>query len=312
MSPLDYTWQIYSNLHQQALLNKTEVLKWRKIFMLLTITAALLGSLAGYLQTFHLCIPVLVMDIFNLNHPGFEPCYYTTILAKKIGMGLGVISTILVSAIAYYGSKLMLSDKEQLWTKARSLSEALKSKIYLFCTSKGEFAGQSDPDKVELLLNRAEEYLRQANEIILEKTVLEPNMPKVSLTIEEYIHSRFSYQKDTYYRSQALLFKSTIKKYDRITLALGFLSIVFSALVTFYDASVLIAMITSITTAIGSYYSAMKLKEQMNQFNATANQLDILYQRFLFSKRIDENDFVVQSENIINAENSAWMSMWVE
>jgi hypothetical protein len=138
-------------------------------------------------------------------------------------MGLGVISTILVSAIAYYGSKLMLYDKEQLWTKARSLSEALKSMIFLFCTSKGEFAEISETDKIELLLNRAEEYLRQANDLILENTIIEP-----------------TFQKEAYYRAQALLFKSTIRRFDRITNSLGFLSIVFSVLVTFYDASVLI------------------------------------------------------------------------
>ena len=307
---LDYVWNVYSNLMLHSEKNQNKVMLWRRLFLISSISTAVLGSIAGYLQVFHLCLPIFISDLFHIDRNTTTVCVGNTIVTSKIGYLLGIVSTLILSISSYFGSKIMLSDKEQIWKNSKSMAEALLSNIYRFCTNNGEYKGLETYDQNILLLEKANEYILQSENLIIDSLKNIEEKPSVDMTIDEYIQDRLIDKKENYYKANAIAFIKQLKTYERITIGLGILSVAFSSLVTVYDASVLIALITTITSTLASYYTALKLKEQKNSFNATAKQLEILMMKYKFSKKISDEQLITQTENILIAENTAWMNFW--
>lgn len=307
---LDYVWNVYSNLILHSEKNQNKVLLWRRLFLISSIITAVLGSIAGYLQAFNLCLPVFITDLFHIDRSTTSICISNTVMTKKIGYLLGILSTLILSISSYFGSKIMLSDKENIWKNSKSMAEALLSNIYRYITNNGEYSGLKEHEQNSLLIEKTNEYLMQSENLILDANKNLESKPPIDMNIESYIQKRLVDKKENYYKANAILFIKQLKRYERITIGLGIISVAFGSLVTVYDASVLIALITTLTSTLASYYTALKLKEQKNSFNATAKQLDILLMKYRYSNKISDDQLIHQTENILIAENSAWMNFW--
>lgn len=307
---LDYVWNVYSNLLLHSEKNQNKVMLWRRLFLISSITTALLGSVAGYLQVFNLCLPVFITDLFQVDRSTAIICISNTAMTKKIGYLLGIVSTLILSISSYFGSKIMLSDKENIWKNTKSMAEALLSNIYRYITNNGEYSNLRESEQNSLLIDKTNEYLMQSENLILDAVKNLEGKPTVDMNIETYIQKRLVDKKENYYKAKAIVFIKQLKRYERMTIGLGIVSVAFGSLVTVYDASVLIALVTTMTTTLASYYTALKLKEQKNSYNATAKQLDILLMKYRYSNKISDEQLIHQTENILIAENTAWMNFW--
>lgn len=307
---LDYVWNVYSNLLLHSEKNQNKVMLWRRLFLLSSITTALLGSIAGYLQVFNLCLPVFITDLFQIDRSTATICISNTAMTKKIGYLLGIVSTLILSISSYFGSKIMLSDKENIWKNTKSMAEALLSNIYRYITNNGEYSNLRESEQNSLLIDKTNEYLMQSENLILDAVKNLEGKPPIDMNIETYIQKRLVDKKENYYKAKAIVFIKQLKRYERMTIGLGIVSVAFGSLVTVYDASVLIALVTTMTTTLASYYTALKLKEQKNSYNATAKQLDILLMKYRYSNKISDEQLIHQTENILIAENTAWMNFW--
>lgn len=313
---MEYVWNIYFKLRYQSNENYCRVKRWRKTVLILTVLSAILGAIGGYLQRISItkyspidaivcadCIKEWLIFYFNLTN--------TFSLQKTIGGVFGIIGTILMSVVAYYASRMISSKKDENWRAIRSISAAYFSKIILFATQKGEYSALPEGKQIVKMLQYTDEYLKQLPDIVLPRIPSDKNeMPQAIMSINDYINNRIIKQQQ-YYEDMALFFDKKVKLFERFTLSLGIGSVVISGVAVYFDASILITLLTAISSAYSTYSISQKYREQMQSYNAALNQLSILLRKYELSQEINEDEFVIESEKIINAESSAWMNIWV-
>jgi uncharacterized membrane protein YphA (DoxX/SURF4 family) len=228
---------------------------------------------------------------------------------------LGLAGGALIALAAYLGRELLKPDQERHWVRARSLAEALKAETFLCRTGAPPYDG---PDPAPRLLARVRELLDQVKD--LPAASLSPDqkregLPAGPLSVEQYIEERVNDQIEHFYRPKAKEYEELMQRWRTVTLIIGGGAVILGVLGQ--AAAAWVAVLTTIGTAVAAHLYANRYQHLIISYQATARQLESLKLEWHVMGAPEQDPdkrhkFLLDCEEAISIENSAWMAKWLE
>jgi hypothetical protein len=201
------------------------------------------------------------------------------------------------------------------WTRARSVSEALKADVYLWLAGAGPFA--DDPQAV-VLRERTDRLRRDAADLLPQRAGLEPadrDLPAVH-DLPSFFAVRVRGQYDDYYRAKVALITGRIRRFRLIEIGLGVLGAALGAAAAAFGVSFAgwIAVLATAATAVSAHVAATRYEFQRIEFSRTAEELrQIGVAAAADGIGADElKKLAVRAERVISVENQGWMAKLAE
>jgi hypothetical protein len=238
-------WREQSLWSRTANRMKQRIERARMVALVLVVVVAVLGTTAGALA-------------------GMTP-----VLARVLaGLAAGAAAVLPMLRPAWTG--VQLRD----WTRARSISEALKSDVYLGLARAGDY--RADPHAVRL--REATDRLRaDAADLLQHRLGIEPEqrpLPAVH-DPQSYFAVRVQAQISRYYQPKADQLAARLRRFRALEIALGAGSAVLGGAAALVGASFAswIAVLAIIGTALATHVAAGRFEFQLIEFLRTADRL---------------------------------------
>lgn len=201
------------------------------------------------------------------------------------------------------------------WTRARSVSEAIKTDVYLWLTGARPYG--NDPLARELR-KRTDALFVDAADLVPYQGGIEPNdrdLPAVS-TVASYFDIRATDQIDKYYAPQAEFIQRRIKLFRGIEIALSATGAIMGIVAATVGTSLAawIAVVATIGTALSVHVSATRYEFQLIEFLRTAERLRQLRSQSEVAGLTQQQllRLVRRAEDVISVENQGWMAKLAE
>ena len=201
------------------------------------------------------------------------------------------------------------------WTRARSVSEALKADVYLWLAGAGPFA--DDPHAV-VLRERTDRLRRDAADLMSQCAGVDPadrDLPAVH-DLPSFFAVRVHGQYEDYYRAKVAFIAGRIRRFRLIEIGLGVLGAALGAAAAAFGASFAgwIAVLATAGTALSVHVSATRYEFQLIEFSRTAEELrQIAVAAAADGIGADElKALAVRAERVISVENQGWMAKLAE
>jgi hypothetical protein len=284
---LTWVWNKQSVWSQAASKLKQSLSRARTASLWLTILAAILATAATQIA------PI------------------SDLAARALAAG-GALSMALVVLL----QKATSRERVQDWTRARSVSEALKAETFTFLAGVAPYRGADRTDQLRL---NVDQVLEKVDDLTSCTTDLMPaarELPAVT-DVTTYISTRVRQQIDTYYRPQSAAMKHRADRYRFAETALAVLALLLSFATTVTGWQGFAAwspVIAAVVAAVAAHTAASRFDALALEYARTYEQLDrLLVGRG--SARVDadqsqkaDDDFVSAAEAVISSQNQAWMS----
>jgi hypothetical protein len=229
-------------------------------------------------------------------------------LASASAAGAAVGSALLpVLRPAWSGSRL------REWTRARSVSEALKSELYLWLAKAGRYRDDPTGARLREATNRV---LSDGADLLRYRQGIEPvdrPLPAVS-DPSSYFAVRVRSQIDGYYRPKADGLALALRRFRIAEIALGAAGAVVGGAAALLGASIAawVAVLATIGTALATHVAAGRYEYQLIEFLRTAQRLHHLAGAAGSADPDDVAGLVVEAEGVISVENKGWMAKLAE
>jgi membrane protein implicated in regulation of membrane protease activity len=291
---LDFIWEQYRIWDNTSVQLRRQLTFWRRLVLILGIAGALAATLST--QPF----------VTQLGADGQPPAGRAAWLGY-IPSGLGILSAILLGFAAFASQKVLSPKDEEQWVGARAAAEAFKREAFLL-------VAQAPPYDVAVSIAPAEAInnsLDRLEPLPLDRTRAGEAPPAYPLTVDGYISSRLEEQMNWYER-RAGDHRKTLKLISGATLGLGGLAVVLGVVSTDMTAP-WVAVITTMIATLTAYLYAWRYQYMVVSYLATARKLSALRARWRTSGKsdadtADRNQFILECEGILSAENKAWMT----
>ena len=188
------------------------------------------------------------------------------------------------------------------WTRARSVSEALKSEVYLCLARAGDYAG---PDRDARLFASSDAVVRDAADLLRHTSGIDPVRRPVPAVTDHATYVDF-------YRPRAAHLQARLSWFRRAELALAVAGVVLGALAARFPdwgVGVWIAVVTTVTAAVAAQVAAARYDYLVVEYLRTADELARLRRaaaRATSPAKLD--DLVVRCERVISIQNEGWMA----
>lgn len=200
----------------------------------------------------------------------------------------------------------------QDWTRVRAVSESLKAEVYVFLAGVSPYRGD---DRVSHLLDVGDRIVAD-NAGLTAYTVGvsadERDLPAVR-DVAGYLDLRLNGQVDGYYRPNAELIHTRVRRLGFVQLVLTVTGAVLAAVSGFVPAArlgVWVGVIVTVGAAVGTHVAAERYEYEEVECTRTADQLTALRTRFLAGprSRASDDEFVAAAERVISMQNRGWMA----
>jgi hypothetical protein len=205
-------------------------------------------------------------------------------------------------------------DALKNWTRARSVSEGLKSEVYLWLAGVGDYrddrGAQRLRDKTTAVRDDGEDLLRHLNGIEPEQRTLPEVRDPAS-----YFAIRVTSQIDRYYRPKARALDRALRRFRAASTVLAWLGAGLGAATAAFGGSSYapwIAVLTTITAALAVHVAATRNEYQLIEFLRTAYRLEQLRSQAAGADQDQLAALVVSAEEVISIENKGWMAKLAE
>jgi len=276
-----YVWS------QTASRLKTRLTAARAVALLLTIVCAVLATAAGQLGS----------------------------AMSAIAKGLAVAAAVAVG-LAPLALRFADSKAVQNWTRARALSEALKTEIYTYLAGVGPYRGTGRDkqlaERVETLSANGADLLRYTTRAAPRRRDL-PAVRDVSSYIEHRVRPQI-----TWYRDKAKKLATRLAVVKGAGVGLAVLAVVLGAVSAeagVGGAAAWLPPTATVAAAVAAYAAWARYEYQLNAYLRTAESLESLLahrEAVGGSDTAADDDFVARSERIVSDENKEWVTEWAK
>lgn len=229
-------------------------------------------------------------------------------LARALAAGAAAGSALLpVLRPAWSGARL------REWTRARSVSEALKSEVYLWLAKAGRYRDDSTGARLREETNRV---CSDAGDLLRYRQGIEPAdrpLPAVS-DPSSFFAVRVRSQIDGYYRPKAAALAVTLRRFRIAEITIGAAGAVVGGAAALLGASMAtwVAVLATVGTALATHVAAARYDFQLIEFLRTAQRLNQLAVTAGSADAEDVEALVIQAEEVISVENQGWMAKLAE
>jgi hypothetical protein len=199
------------------------------------------------------------------------------------------------------------------WTRARSVSEALKSEVHLWLAKAGRY--RDDPTGARL--REATDRVRSDGADLLRyRQGIAPAdrpLPAVS-DPSSYFAVRVRSQVDGYYRPRADALAATLRRFRIAEIVIGAAGAVVGGAAALLGASIAawVAVLATVGTALATHVAAGRYEFQLIEFLRTAQRLDQLAVAAGSADPDELAALVGAAEEVISVENQGWMAKLAE
>lgn len=291
-SALEYIWGQYRVWAATSRVSKEKLSRWRRIVLALGIAGAVVGVL------------------------GAQQWIPWDRLWPPLPKALGVASAALLALAAYFSKEILDLDCEGRWLRARAVAEAFKREAYLLLTRTPPYDGDISlthvGETIGPKLPEDMEYERLTPEQKRE------SLPSSALSVDDYVRDRVEGQINNYYEPRAEANRAVARKIKNVTRALGALAVILGILgFVWVGIPAFVAVITTVSAALAAYLYAGRYQYLAVSYTATARKLEGLRVAWQVSGKTDadaaeRNKFILGCEEVIAAENGAWMAEWTK
>ncbi|HEV3376187.1 MAG TPA: DUF4231 domain-containing protein [Thermoleophilaceae bacterium] len=227
--------------------------------------------------------------------------------------GLGKVSAFVAAVSVGLGGLARAGTGTQAvreWTRARSVSEAIKSEVFLYLTRSG---GARDVRGEAALDNRVQAIEDDAADLLAHTAgVTAENRPPPAVDgLDSYLRVRVSGQLDGFYRPRAGELQA---KLTRVRWAEGVLGVVGAVLAAAAGLSeddsvaVWVPVVTTITAAVTAHAAAARYEYLLVEYLRTALQLERLRDRRGDAATMTDEQLIRAAEHVISVQNQGWMA----
>jgi hypothetical protein len=189
------------------------------------------------------------------------------------------------------------------WTRARSVSEALKSEVY---TALAGFPSAN----LDAVLQDIE---ADAVDLARYRTGVEPKqrpLPSVR-DLESYMKVRVEGQIVGYYRKNARNLARTLERFRLLTGVLAVTGLILGAAAGTWEVDRLagwVPVVTTIGAAVAAHVAAERYSYLLLEYTRTADELDRVLHRRGRIASMTNDQIVRHTENVISIQNEGWMA----
>ena len=231
-------------------------------------------------------------------------------VVARVLAGLAAVGAALLPTLRPAWSGVRLRD----WTRARSVSEALKSDVYLWLAGAGEYRG----DVTAAVLRTSTDLVRaDAADLLRHRQGLEPaqrDLPEVR-DGGSFFAIRVSAQIEGYYQHKADALQAKLRRFRWLEIGLGVAGAVLGGAAAVVGASFAgwIAVVATIGTALATHVAAGRFEFQLIEFLRTAERLRQLDGAAGVAASEEVlGALAVKAEEVISVENQGWMAKLAE
>ena len=264
---------------------KMRLLRWRSVALALTVAAAVLTTVAS--------------QVVDDDSP------WVRILTLSAAVSIGLVPVIHTRA----GRR-----EVEAWTRARSVSEALKTELYTYHAGVSPYR---DPGAEQLLTARTSQVLDEASDLVHHTLGVTPDRrePPTVDDLDSYVANRLQPQ-IAWYRNSASRLADQLTWGRRAELALCVLGVVLTASAATEQVSqavVWLPVLTTISAAVTAHVTSSRWEYQLIEYLRTASELERLLASWRGTTTHDDDaaDRLVQAtEQVVSTQNDAWMAKW--
>ena len=235
---------------------------------------------------------------------------------------LGAVS---LATATYLTTRLLTVDALRAWTRARSVSEAIKAEVYGFRAGAAPYRGQ---DATAQLQEKTSAVQAQAQDLEIHVASVDPGLvtPPPALSQDDYIATRVEGQIKGYYRKKALEYARRLKRLRSTEFGLGLAGTALGAIAAFQSSqpaaqaagvglSAWVGVLTTLAAALAAHVAANRYDFLVMSYYGTARRLEDLVNKW--RSAADKGDaawsaFVKSCEEAISVENESWLAKWME
>ena len=195
------------------------------------------------------------------------------------------------------------------------MAEALKAETFLFRTGAPPYDAPQPASKLLERVQELQEEVRDLQAATLSRDDRQERLPEGPLSINQYIADRVDEQVEGFYLPKAQQYTEDMGFWRNVTLLVGGSAAVLGALGQWTGAWV--AVLTTIGTSVAAYVFANRYQHLIISYQATARQLALLKHQWLVLPASEQDQekrhrFILNCEEAISIENSAWMTKVME
>jgi hypothetical protein len=276
-------WRQQSIWSRTANTLKKRIERARAVALAITVSVAVLGTFAGALAD---------------SHP----------LPARLAAGAAAFGAASLPLLRPAWSGRALRD----WTRARSVSEAIKGEVYLWLARVGN-CGHDDTGAQ--LVARCDKVRATAADLLRYQAGVQPEkreLPAVT-DLQSYFAIRVGGQIDSYYRRRAGELQHHLRRFRLAEIALALLAALFAAIMSAIAVGSLAAWIGVVTTssaALAAHVAASRSEYLVIEYLRTADQLQHLTQQAAIAEGSTEalEGLARAAEDVISIQNEGWMA----
>jgi hypothetical protein len=199
------------------------------------------------------------------------------------------------------------------WTRARSVSEGLKSEVYAFLAGGSAYLGSERDRKLSV---RVGEIVASVDDLAGATAGVQPDgrpLPAVD-DIDSYLVERVDGQVKGYYRPKAALYARRLGGLRRVEVTLGAGAVVLAVLAGtggVVAAGAWVAVVSTVAATVAAHAGAARYDHQIVEFERTAGRLGQLRMSWRLEGR-SPAELIDACEEVISIENQAWMARLTE
>lgn len=229
-----------------------------------------------------------------------------------VAMAFGYLGAAALAVAAAIRQWKLGNERTQAWVLCRSGSESLKREMYRYRTQTGPYASAANRD-VELL-NRRDEILQKLTPYQQYTSDPQPatTVPG-ALDAGGYLDERITGPKGNlkFYADRSNLYAKRLELLNRVQMWLAILGALIGVAVTLshnqaYGAWV--AVITTISGALGTHLLAQRYEQLTISYRAAAQRLEGATARWQATNSNNLGDLVDGCESILLEENQGWIA----
>jgi hypothetical protein len=208
-------------------------------------------------------------------------------------------------------------ERIRRWTRLRSVSEELKSQLYVYLAGLAHYRHPVLRD-VELL-ERTGAVLAQAADLEPETHGIHPAERRLPPVVDTagYVEHRLRHQLERYYRPKADEMARRATRVERCGQALAAVSVVLGAVAGAFEAqaaAVWIPVVAAVSAAVVSHGASARYVSQQIEYSMTASELERLlrcWEQDASATEADADRLAERTEHVVSVQNEGWMAKWI-
>ena len=283
---VEWAWQRQSVWSQTANKLKTGPSRARTWQLVLTVAAAVL-ALAG-------------SQVKGASFPA--------------SLALGVVAAVALAAVGVLRGRTN-TEQVRRWTRARSVSEAIKTEVFTYLTASGRYEAADREATLEAEIQRLE---REAGDLTPYTGGIQPvarSLPVVH-DVDSYLQVRVrDLQLRDYYEKNAGILEDRIRQLKVAQIALALVAAALAAMAAFSPSvAAWAAVATTAAAAVTAYVASQRYEFLWVEYSRTASELRRLLERHKGAdgRDLTDSELVSECEQVISVQNQAWMAKWGE